>query len=84
MRYTVDIKPVAKRFMKRLPEDLQTRIVNALKQLATNPRHHGVVKLQGLNNRYRIRVGDYRIIYEIHDNVLLVLVVEVVHRSDAY
>jgi mRNA interferase RelE/StbE len=84
MRYTIDIKPVAKRFIKKLPEDLQTRIITALKKLETNPRLPGVIKLHGFENRYRLRVGNYRVIYEIRDAVLLVLVVEVVHRGGAY
>ena len=46
--------------------------------------HQGAKKLQGFENRYRIRVGDYRIIYEIHDNRLLVIVLEVGHRSHIY
>ena len=52
--------------------------------LADNPRPRGVEKLEGRENRYRIRVGDYRVIYEIHDEVLLVLVVRIGHRREVY
>jgi len=83
MIYTVNIKPVAQRYLKKLPPSLQIRITQRLKGLETNPGQ-GAKKLQGFENRYRIRMGDYRIIYEIHDNILLVVVVEVGHRSDIY
>ncbi|MEN8219164.1 MAG: type II toxin-antitoxin system RelE/ParE family toxin [Pseudomonadota bacterium] len=69
MTYRVNIKPAAQRYIKKLPPSLQIRIIKRLK---------------GFENRYRIRVGDYRIIYEIHDNILLVVVLEVGHRSDIY
>ncbi|WP_339378678.1 type II toxin-antitoxin system RelE family toxin [Calothrix sp. NIES-2100] len=52
--------------------------------LAIEPRPHGVKKLKGEYNAYRIRVGDYRIIYEIFDDFLLVSVVEIAHRSEVY
>jgi mRNA interferase RelE/StbE len=84
MSYVIDIKPVARRYLKKLPKSLYTRIINGLKKLENNPRLPGVLKLRGFENRYRLRVGDYRVIYEIHDNILLVLVVEVGHRRDIY
>ena len=83
MTYTVNIKPIAQRYLKKLSFSLQIRITKKLKGLETNP-HQGTKKLQGYNNRYRIRMGDYRIIYEIHDNILVVVVVEIGHRSDIY
>ncbi|MDJ0899633.1 MAG: type II toxin-antitoxin system RelE/ParE family toxin [Xenococcus sp. MO_188.B8] len=52
--------------------------------LATEPRPEGVVKLKGEENLYRIRVGDYRVIYNVQDDRLLVLVVKVGHRGDVY
>jgi mRNA interferase RelE/StbE len=54
-----------------------------LLKLADNPRPHGSLKLQG-EDLYRIRVGSYRVIYEIHDAQVLVLVVRIRHRKDAY
>lgn len=53
-------------------------------ELATSPRPNGVKKLKGKENTYRIRVGDYRILYEIFDDVLLVTVVKIGHRSKVY
>jgi len=83
MTYRVNIKPIAQRYLKKLSISLQIRITQKLKGLETNPRQ-GAKKLQDYNNRYRIRMGDYRIIYEIHDNILVVIVVEIGHRSDIY
>jgi mRNA interferase RelE/StbE len=83
MNYTVEIKPAAQRDIKKLPQALQIRITQRLKELETHPRR-GARKLQRFENRYRVRVGDYRIIYEIHDNILRVVVVEVGHRGGIY
>jgi mRNA interferase RelE/StbE len=52
--------------------------------LADDPRPHGAKKLVGADRTYRIRVGDYRIVYEIGDEVLVVLVIRVAHRREAY
>ncbi len=84
MKYSIDVKPAAERYINKLSKDLQTRIIKKIRELEINPRSHGAIKLQGYKNTYRIRVGDYRILYEIHDDILLVLVVKVGHRSDVY
>ncbi len=67
-----------------MPNALQIAIAKAIDKLASNPHHHGSKKLRGSNNVYRVRVGDYRIIYEIkaHENV--VDVAHVRHRREAY
>ena len=83
MNYTVDIKPAAQRNIRKLPQSLQIRITQRLKGLETEPRQ-GAKKLQGFENRYRVRLGDYRIIYEIYENILLVVVVDVGHRGNVY
>lgn len=82
-RYRVDLTSKARRQFSVLPKDVQKRIDLRLLALAGNPRPAGVKKLQG-QDRYRIRVGDYRVIYQIQDEVLLVLVVEIAHRREAY
>ncbi|BAY98622.1 addiction module antitoxin [Tolypothrix tenuis PCC 7101] len=69
--------------MKLSPE-LQDRIQIKIDSLAIEPRPNGVKKLKGTENSYRIRVGDYRIIYEVYDDVLLVNVVEMGHRRNVY
>jgi len=62
----------------------ELRIQAALELLAQQPRPAGATKLAGGNHEWRVRTGDYRIIYEIHDQVLLVLVLAVGHRRDSY
>lgn len=84
MAYTVRITPVARRQIKDLERTVQERIIKCLEKLGTNPRPQGVKKLSGAESLYRVRVGDYRIIYEIQDKALVVLVVKVAHRREAY
>jgi mRNA interferase RelE/StbE len=83
-QYAVEFKPSADKALKRLPVAVQRRIVTATELLAHNPRPVGAVKLAGEENTYRLRVGDYRIVYEIHENRLIILVLRVAHRKDAY
>ena len=83
-KYTVHFKPSADRQLQRLPEPVQKRIVAGVAALAENPRPAGVVKLVGDDNLWRIRIGDYRVVYEIHDTRLVILVLRVAHRKDAY
>ena len=84
MTYQVEITPAAKRQIKKLIAPIQLAIVERLEQLAGDPRPPGVLKMQGEESLYRIRVGDYRIIYEIQDRTLLVVVAKVGHRGDVY
>ena len=84
MVYMVELSNRAKRDLAALSADLQTRIVTALRKLEENPRPSGVEKLKGEENAYRLRVGDYRILYEVHDKRLLVLIVKIGHRRDVY
>ena len=72
------------RDLKKLPEQVRQRLQPHIESLATDPRPPGVVKLEGTENGYRIRIGDYRVLYEIHDAVLRVAVVKVGHRRDVY
>jgi mRNA interferase RelE/StbE len=82
-RYEVLIEPAARRMLGKLPRDVQTRLMARIEALAVNPRPPGVVKLSG-HEAYRIRVGDFRVIYAVLDERLLVLVVEVGNRRDVY
>jgi mRNA interferase RelE/StbE len=70
--------------LRKIPAKQAARIILASEKLAANPKPPGSVKLVGRDEEYRIRVGDYRVIYQIHDSVLIVLVVEVGHRKDIY
>lgn len=83
-RYAITFRPSATRELRGLPKDVLRRIAKAIDALADTPRPPGVKKLQGSDDTYRIRVGDYRIVYEIRDAELRVLVVRVAHRGDVY
>ena len=82
MTYHVEIATAAVRQLRKLDRPAQRRVQAAIELLATEPRPNGAKKLVGGNGELRVRTGDYRIVYEIHDNVLLVLVIAVGHRRD--
>jgi mRNA interferase RelE/StbE len=82
--YRIEIAPRAARQLRRLDARARKRVQAAIELLADNPRPPSTKKLVGGNGEWRIRTGDYRVVYEIHDNVLLVLVVAVGHRRDIY
>jgi mRNA interferase RelE/StbE len=82
--YEVEFAKGARKQLKKLSQDLQDRIQSRIDELAVEPRPDGVKKLKGETNSYRIQVGDYRVIYAIYDDVLLVTIVRVGHRSNIY
>lgn len=82
--YTIEIAPAAERALKKLEANIQKRIIKALLKLEVEPRPAGIKKLSGEDDLYRARVGDYRIVYKIRDNELIVLVVRVAHRREVY
>jgi mRNA interferase RelE/StbE len=84
MAYEVRLKPSAERALRRLPAQIRSRIGNRLDGLAGNPRPSGCEKLGGVDDLYRIRVGNYRVVYQVSDEVLVVLVVTIGHRGDVY
>ena len=84
MSYRIEVAPAAVRQLRKLDRGAQRRVQAAIELLAGEPRPSGARKLVGGDGEWRIRAGDYRIVYEIHDNVLLVLVVAVGHRRDIY
>jgi mRNA interferase RelE/StbE len=84
MVYAVEFATAARRQFRKLPRAVQAMIQPEIDALASEPRPHGVEKMSGEENAYRVRVDDYRIIYEIHDAVLIVVVVRVGHRREVY
>jgi mRNA interferase RelE/StbE len=84
MVYRIDLKLSARDSLAKIPQPHRQRIRKKIDRLAENPRPRGVEKLAGGDEFYRIRVGDYRVIYQIHDDVLLVLVVRIGGRGDVY
>lgn len=83
-RYTLSFQPSAARSARKLPRDVAVRIKAATDALQDDPRPAGVKALTGQRGLWRIRIGDYRVIYEIRDNELVILVVRVAHRSTVY
>ena len=81
--YRIEYTSAASRAIERLPKSVAARVIARIELLATNPRPPGAVKLSG-HDAYRIRAGDYRVIYAILDDQLLVLIVDVGHRRDIY
>ncbi|MEH2383859.1 MAG: type II toxin-antitoxin system RelE/ParE family toxin [Nostoc sp.] len=84
MSYEVKFSRGAKKQFRKLPIDVQQRIQTKINDLAIEPRPNGVKKLQDDDNSYRVRVGDYRVVYEVDDDVLIVTVIKVGHRSEIY
>lgn len=84
MPYRVIVRPRAQRQLDKLPLKLQIRLVKSMQTLRDDPRPPGCKKLRGESNLYRIRVGDYRVVYAIEDDVLIVYVLQLGHRRDVY
>jgi len=82
--YQIEFTSVAWRDFSRLTTSVQERLQVKIDALAQQPRPPGVQKLEGRENRYRLRAGNYRVIYEIQDEVLLVLIVRIGHRREVY
>jgi mRNA interferase RelE/StbE len=84
MSSRIIFKPRARRDLGKLPHAIGERIAAAIDALALQPRPPGCVKLAGNDDLWRIRVGDYRVVYQIHDDLLIVLVVRIGHRREVY
>ncbi|OCQ91976.1 addiction module toxin RelE [Nostoc sp. MBR 210] len=84
MIYQIEITTRAAKQLKKLPEDIKVKIEEKIQELSNNPRPNGVVKLEGEEDTYRVRLGKYRILYEIKDDLLIVKVVKISHRKDVY
>lgn len=82
--YRVLLESTAEKDLSRLSSEIHDRVIVAIQALAANPRPSGCRKLAGSKNDWRIRVGDYRVIYEIADEIRIVRVNRVRHRRDVY
>lgn len=83
-RYRVEFDDEAAKQLRKLDKSARSRILLAIDKLETNPRPDGVKKLKGHENRWRIRVGDWRVVYRIEDGLLVVIVVAVGQRDKVY
>jgi mRNA interferase RelE/StbE len=84
MTWQIEIKRSARKALLALPSMMQRRLGERIDALADEPRPPGARKLAGSDIQYRIRVGDYRILYEIHDNRLVINVIKIGHRREVY
>lgn len=84
MSYRVDFTTAAARQVKKLPRPARDRVLDAVDDLGEDPRPHGAKKLVGEDTAWRIRVGDYRVIYDIFDEELTVTVIRAAHRREVH
>jgi mRNA interferase RelE/StbE len=82
--YEVSLERKAERDLKKLPAEVFNRIIPQLKALAKKPKPSGCRKITGSQNDWRIRIGDYRVIYEIDEEEKVVKVMRIRHRKDVY
>ncbi len=83
-RYRIEVTRDALRALAKLDKPVRRRVQVAIDGLGENPRPSGVIAMQGLRGAYRLRVGNYRVIYTVEDNRLVVLVVDLGHRREIY
>lgn len=84
MAYAIQFKPAALRQLEKLPRSAQRRISEKIGMLRDDPFPAGCKKLAGIPEGWRVRVGDYRVVYQVQPGILLVLVLAVGHRREVY
>ena len=84
MEYEILVKPSAEKQLDKLPKSVRARVIASLDDLRGSPRPAGAVKLTDEDDLWRIRIGDYRVVYAIRDDILTILIVRVAHRKDVY
>ena len=84
MPYKLIILPRAEKELKKLPEKEFRKVDEAILKLANEPRPSGCKKLQGIKDTYRVRSGNYRILYRIEDDELIIEVIRIADRKDVY
>jgi len=84
LSYRIEIKKSAAKALKKIPKANRKRIVEKIDSLAESPPNPDTTKMKGNNPFHKERVGDYRIVYEIQEDVLVILVVKIGHRKDIY
>ena len=84
MAYTVQFKPLALRQLEKLSRDIQKKLAAKIESLRDDPFPSGCKKMAAVPDTWRVRAGDYRIVYQVQQKILLVLVLMVGHRKDVY
>ena len=82
--FEILIERAAEKDLQRLPEDVHARVLKAIHPLSIQPRPAGARKLSGSKNDWRLRVGEYRVLYEIADSIRIVRIYRIRHRRDVY
>jgi mRNA interferase RelE/StbE len=82
--YQIEFTKGAIKQLNKLPSNIKNRIDSKILNLSIEPRPNGVKKLKDEENTYRLRAGEYRVIYEIYDDILLISIIKVGHRSKVY
>jgi mRNA interferase RelE/StbE len=82
--YKIELGRDAEKFYCKQSRKIQIQLIAALRKLASEPRSAQAKKLAGMDDLYRVRVGDYRIVYVIEDDKLVILVVRIAHRKEVY
>lgn len=83
-KYSVDVKPAARKELDALPDLVLARVIRKLESLADVPRPAGCKKLKGYKDQWRIRIGNWRVVYLIDETVKLVSIVRIAHRREVY
>ncbi|TVQ03061.1 MAG: type II toxin-antitoxin system RelE/ParE family toxin [Balneolaceae bacterium] len=84
MSWKVEIERNAQKALKKIPNPYKSNLIKTIDSLTEDPRREGCRKLKGQSELWRIRVNTYRIIYQIKDNQLRILIIRIGHRSDIY
>jgi mRNA interferase RelE/StbE len=84
MSHRIEVSPAAARQLKKIDRRVLPQIAAKIDALATEPRPQGYEKLSGYDDLYRVRVGDYRIVYGVEDQLVLIVVLKVANRAEVY
>ncbi|MBD3616644.1 MAG: type II toxin-antitoxin system RelE/ParE family toxin [Gracilimonas sp.] len=84
MSWKVQIERKAQKELKKIPDPYKSNIIDTIEQLTEDARPPGCTKLKGASDLWRVRVNDYRVVYQIKDEQLLILVIRIGHRKDIY
>ena len=82
--YAVEVKPPARKELEALPDNVLARVVSKLEALGRTPRPAGCKKLKGYKDQWRVRAGDWRVVYIIDDAAKLISVTRIAHRREVY
>ncbi|MGH9432553.1 MAG: type II toxin-antitoxin system RelE family toxin [Terriglobia bacterium] len=82
--YSVEVKPPARKELEALPDNVLARVIRKIDSLGDAPRPAGCKKLKGYEDHWRIRIGDWRVVYVIDDETKLVSITRVAHRREVY